>query len=124
MTSVYKKPTFTGHYLNFQSRCSKQRKIGLIKTLYHRAQKISSPELLSNEIKTVKEILRKNEYPNNLIERVLNSKAERSNINVPSMEKCPVLLMLTYKRVKSNFIEKKDITEKTYLFAKPRIIYK
>ena len=107
MTSVYKKPTFTGHYLNFQSRCSKQRKIGLIKTLYHRAQKISSPELLSNEIKTVKEILRKNEYTNNLIERVLNSKAERSNTNVPSMEKCPVLLMLTYKRVKSNFIEKK-----------------
>ena len=44
LTSVYRKSNFTGQYLNFQSSCSKRRKIGLIKTLYHRAKNICSPE--------------------------------------------------------------------------------
>ena len=85
MTSVYRKPTFKKQYLNFQSCFSKRRKIGLIKTLYHRAQKISSPELLLNEIIIIKEILQKNGYPNNLSDRVLNSEAKRSNSNVLSI---------------------------------------
>ena len=34
ITSTFRKP-FTGQYLNFQSFCSKRRKIGMIKTLFH-----------------------------------------------------------------------------------------
>ena len=45
-TKAYRKPTCTNNYLNFLSFYSKHRKIGLIKTLYSRAQKICSPEFL------------------------------------------------------------------------------
>ena len=107
MILVYRKPTFTGQYLNCQS--CKWRKIGLIKTLYNIAQKISSPELLSNEIKVIKEILRKNGYPNTLIERVLNSEAKHSSSNVQSVEHIRVKPILF-----ENYI--KDITEKKNLF--------
>ena len=106
--------------------CTKQRKVGLLKTLYHRAQTISSPKLLLNEIKVIKELPLKNGYSNNLIERVLNSEAKRSNNNVPNVDKFLVLLVLPYIWVKYNLFEKniKEITENTYLAAKPRIIFK
>ena len=86
----------TGQYLNFQPCCGKQRKIGWIKKLYYRVQKISSPELLSNESKIIKEILQKNGYPNNLISRVLNTEAKLSSSNVLSVKKFAVLLILPY----------------------------
>ena len=70
LTSVYRKSSFTGQYLNFHSSCSNRRKIGLIITLYHRGKKISSPELFPKETKEIKKILLKNGYPNTLIERV------------------------------------------------------
>ena len=34
ITSIFRKP-FIGQYLNFQSYCSKRKKIGMIKTLFH-----------------------------------------------------------------------------------------
>ena len=37
LTSVYKKLSFIGQCLPFQSFCTKKRKINLIRTLYHRA---------------------------------------------------------------------------------------
>ena len=54
------------------------------------------------------------------------SEAKTSNSNVPSVEKCPVLLVLPYIGFKYKTFDKniKDIMEKTYFFAKPRIIFK
>ena len=40
LTTVYRKKTFTGCYLNFQSSCSLKRKIILIRNLYHRTHRI------------------------------------------------------------------------------------
>ena len=74
-TKVYRKPTFNNNYLNFQSFCSKRRKIGLIKTLYSRAQKICSPEYLSDEINNIKSILKLNGYPEMLVNRVIKSQS-------------------------------------------------
>ena len=50
LTSLYRKPSFTGQYLHFQSFCTRKRKINLIRTLYHRACMICSPEMLQIEI--------------------------------------------------------------------------
>ena len=49
LTSVYRKKTFTGFYLNFQLNRILKIKKNLIKTLCHRAYRICSPEMLSNE---------------------------------------------------------------------------
>ena len=125
-TKVYRKPTFNNNYLNFQSFCSKRRKIGLIKTLYSRAQKICSPEYLSDEINNIKSILKLNGYPEMLVNRVIKSQSTNSNIVKPyGPDKCPILLKLPYIGVESKLIEKKivDITSKTYHAVNPRVLF-
>ena len=70
LTTVCRKPTVTGQYLNFQSYCNKRRKTGLIKTLFNR---ICSPELFSEETNIIKHMLQKNGYPRTLVDRILTS---------------------------------------------------
>ena len=125
ITSIFRKP-FTGQYLNFQSYCSKRRKIGLIKTLFHRANKICSPEVFQNELKVIKELLIKNGYPNPLIDRVFKTELRRLKYTKPyGPEKCPVLLILPYVGEKSKQVERdiKNMTEKVYHASKPRVIF-
>ena len=78
ITKVYRKPTFTNNYLNFQSFCSNRRKFGLIKTLYSRAQKICSPEFLADELNNIKTILKLNGYPETLVNRIIKSQSIQS----------------------------------------------
>ena len=49
LTSVYRKKTFTGNYLNFHSFCSMKRKTNLIRTLCYQAHKICIRELFEDE---------------------------------------------------------------------------
>ena len=83
LTNFYRKTTFTGQYLHYQSFCSKKRKVNLIKTLYQRAYKICSKELLHSEVEQVKDILIKNGYPPDLIKRV--TKPYDNNLNKPKI---------------------------------------
>ena len=95
LTTVYRKTTFKDNYLNFQSHCNKWRKVGLIKTLYHRTYQICSPEFFNDEIKNIKEILRKNGYAETLVKRVIESQSKRMNhLKYFGRDKCPVVLQL------------------------------
>ena len=71
ITSIYRKRTFTGQYVNFQSHCSRKRKINLIKTLCHRAISICSPSTLEEEFKNLIRILTNNGYPEQLIKKTI-----------------------------------------------------
>ena len=100
ITSIFRKP-FTGQYLYFQSYCSKIRKIGLIKTLYHRANKICSPEVFQNELKVIKDLLINNGYSNPLTDKVFITNSNRLKYIKPyGPRKYPVLLILPYVGVK------------------------
>ena len=72
-TSIYRKPTFRGQYVRWDSFCDKRRKINLIKTLVHRANIICSVDKLPSEIEFIKSTLMTNGYPEGIINRVLNS---------------------------------------------------
>ena len=50
LTTVYRKTTLIGHYLNFQFYCSHRRKVVLINIMHHRDYNICSPEFLNDEI--------------------------------------------------------------------------
>ena len=50
ITSVYRKFTFTGQYIRWDSFGPKKRKTNFIGTLVHRALKICSPKKFSSEI--------------------------------------------------------------------------
>ena len=71
---VFRKPTFTGLLLNFSSICPKKWKTGLIHCLLSRAYCISSNwAIFSRELDYLKELFKKNGYPEQLFESCVNN---------------------------------------------------
>jgi predicted GIY-YIG superfamily endonuclease len=72
-TTLYHKPTFTGIYLNWTSLTAKRYKIGMIFGLLQRARKICSrDEDFEVEKTRLRSILKRNDYPDDEIEKVFN----------------------------------------------------
>ena len=92
---VYQKPTHTEQYLQWESRHSLSSKYSVIGTLTHRAKVVcTTPELLKDELKHLREALDKSKYPNWAISRVQNkvfnsnwedTRATNSNNNNPTL---------------------------------------
>ena len=97
ITSVNRKPTFSGLYTRWDSFCPQQHKINLIKTLVYHARMISSKCFIGDEIKFIKSTLSKNGYPLSILDGVVHDvmikfdRASRCTVN-----KCPVYLHLLY----------------------------
>ena len=71
--SVYRKKTFAGLLTNCLSYTSLSYKLGLIRTLIDRAYKINGTLLgFNKEVKKLSYIFKKNQYPERLINTVLN----------------------------------------------------
>ena len=65
ITSVYRKPTHTDRYLDFNSNHPKSDKCAVVRALTDRAKNVcSSPELLAEEMDHLGKVLRYNNYPN------------------------------------------------------------
>ena len=103
VTTVYRKPTFTGLYTSWDSFCSKRRKISIITTLTHRALMICSKETLTQEIEKIKELLLNNGYPTKLTETIIQNKIKsftdmQSQTDAPDKKskKTSVYLKLPY----------------------------
>ena len=101
-TTVYRKPTFTGLYLRWDSFVPKQYKKGLVKCLINRAWHICSClDSFYQEASYIKSILTSNGYPQNftqnLINRFIKSKfADKQKDKVYGPEKKPIYLYLPY----------------------------
>ena len=89
-TKVYRKPTFTGQYLRWESFTPIKRKASLVSTLVHCALKICSKSKLKEEINRIKEILLDNGYPEDFILKQISKKIKRFG------PECPVYLRVTY----------------------------
>jgi hypothetical protein len=77
-TTLYRKKTFTGVYLNWTSLTSKRYKISLIYCLLDRIWKICSEvEARETEIKNLRQILAQNDYPEHVVEREINKFIEK-----------------------------------------------
>ena len=61
--SIYKKPTFTGQYIRWNSFCPIKRKTNLTSTLVHRALVICSKSTLENEFSNIRSILMNHRLP-------------------------------------------------------------
>jgi hypothetical protein len=74
-TKVYRKPTHTGRYLNFNSNHTPHVKRGLIQSLHKRASVICQEHQdLCYEIRGLRHDLQLNGYPRGFIDSVINSK--------------------------------------------------
>ena len=97
ITSVYRKPTFTGQYIHWNSFGPKQRKTNLIDTLTHRALKICSKSTLKHELDNIRSILVQNDYPEFLIDSRISKKLLRfQQSNKEGSKKCPVYVKLPW----------------------------
>ena len=93
LTSVYKKPTFTGQYLRWNSFSPQNRKINLVGTFVHRAFIICSKSKLDPELGKIRSILLENGYLQHAINSTFKQKLKQLNSNpVHTVEKCPVYL--------------------------------
>ena len=97
-TSVYRKPTFSGLYMNWESFCPRSRKTNLVKTLVHRAVRICSAPRLPEELQFIKNIFLKNGYPEQLIQScILRKMSSLGREPLLGPRKCPVYLRLPWK---------------------------
>ena len=77
-TSLYRKPTFSGLYLNFKSFLPESYEKGLIQTLLHRAFVLCSGwETFHEEVTLLKNTFRKNQFPEHFIDRCTRSFLDR-----------------------------------------------
>ena len=84
ITTMYRKPTFTGVYLHWKSLTAVVYKINLIKCLLDRAWKIcSNYELFHQEILLLKEVLKKNDYPSSVIDKQIDKFLNKKLIQLP-----------------------------------------
>ena len=74
MTSVYRKPTFTGMCLQWDSYCPVKYKVGLVSCLVNRALHICSDAKL-NELQFMKELFLNNGYPIGVVNKFVSSRA-------------------------------------------------
>ena len=90
-TSIYRKPTFTGQYLRWESFSPLKRKISLISTLVHRALMICTKRRLNKKIERIKKISLDNGYPKNVINaQIIKKTAQFSTLKRFGPEKSPV----------------------------------
>ena len=110
LTSLHRKNTFTGLLTNFFSFTSFSYKIGLIRTLVDRAYRINNTLLKSNDdVKKLYFVLKKNQYPEYLISRVVNSylgNARSSKTSTSSTDITTAYFKLPYLKL-SNFTQGK-----------------
>ena len=126
-TAVYRKPTFTGQYLRWNSFSPQKRKLKLILTLTHRALKICSPDKLQPELGKITSILLANGYPDDVIKSAIAKKLKQFQEPITSgPEKCPVYLRLQWLESISTKFEKqvKAVVSNCFFVVEPRIIFK
>jgi len=79
-TTVYRKKTFTGVYLNWTSLTSRKYKIGVINCLAERAWRICTErEDKMCELNKLRAILARNDYPTEVVNQTINKFLERKN---------------------------------------------
>ena len=111
VTSVYRKPTFSGVFTNYESFIPAYQKRGLLHTLLHRSFSICWDFKTSHfEIDHLKTILIKNNYPLNFIDSCIKSflnKLYTPKVVVPNVPKRNVFVKLSFLGSTSFQIRKK-----------------
>ena len=73
VTNVYRKPTFTGMRLKWDSFCPVNYKIALIRCLVNRALRIYSVEKLSGELDFLRDMFLRNGFPAEIVDTYITT---------------------------------------------------
>ena len=79
-TSIYRKTTFTGDYIAFNSYSPIKQKINLINSLTYRAIKIYSERYLKSELENVRNIFKDLGYPLDIIDSTISKTKHKLSV--------------------------------------------
>ena len=118
LMSVHRKKTISGLLANFFSFTSYSYKISLIRTLVDRAYKINNTlASFNDDVKKLFHILKRNQYLESLINRVVKSyldNAQNSNTSASPTDASTIYFKLPFLSI-SNFTQRKvRMLAKTY----------
>ena len=98
LTSVYRKPTFNGLYLSWNSFAPRSRNLDLIRCLSYRSLNICCDSKIEDELKVIKEISINNRHPEEVIDDNIKLTVTRfkNKNNIFGPPKCPVYFRLPW----------------------------
>ena len=98
MTKIYKKPTHTNRYLNFNSAHFMSQKQGLVECLLKRAQSQLNSKHANKTLETLKimEALKKNDYPKWFLKRTVKSLKRKTNSSLANNRETKARIVLPY----------------------------
>ena len=123
VTSVYRKPTFTGLYIVWDSFCATLYKINLLRNLVDRARRLCSSSRLEQELEKLRALFRLNGYPESVIVKYVTETSPKKNAEVSTN---PVYLCLPWKGESvSRMVQRrvKSAVESNYHNVHIRFIY-
>ena len=126
VTSVYRKPTFTGQYLRCNTFSPTKRKTDLISTLVHRAFMICSKSKLEPELNKIRSIFINNGYPEDVITSTFQRKLKQLHARlIHSTDKCPVYLHVPRLGNVSTRFEKQisSAVKRCYFAVEPGVVF-
>ena len=95
-TTIYRKPTHTNQYINFQSNHSINIKSAIISTLVKRAINICHPSYLQLELDQIRDSLcTLNNYPKKFVDRIISSSLKPKPVK-PKEEKSGIWTTIPY----------------------------
>ena len=111
VTSVYRKPTFSGVYTHYSSFLPTIYKTGLVSTLLYRCHVICSDWLqIDQEIKKIKSFMLKNGYPSSILDHIVYKFLNKLHIKKPTAKQSTQKLfqiVLPHLGTYTNLLEKK-----------------
>lgn len=123
-TSVYRKGSWTGLYINYHSFVPFVYKVNLIKNLALRAHRLCSSDMIQSELMKIRETLFANGYPAPLLDRYLRQSSPDPVREGP--EKKQAFLKVPFVGDKAAAYLKRKISEvlRKYMSVRPVIIFK
>ena len=124
VTSVYRKPTFTGLYIVWDSFRAMSYKINLVRNLVDRARRLCSSQKLLEELDMLRSLFRLNGYPEIVISKFVPVVSPQSKMSLSDVK--PVYLRLPWKGelVSRNFQHQvKSAIESSYYDVSVRFVY-
>ena len=110
-TSVYRKPTFSGVFMHYESYLDQTYKKSLIDNLLFRCFSICTDYTLFHlEVENLREILKKNSYPSGIKEKSMKSFLNKLHVPkkvIPTVLKNELFIVLPYLRTLSSNLKRK-----------------
>jgi hypothetical protein len=127
VTSIYRKPTFSGEYVHWHSFTPLKRKTNIITCLVTRAVRICSPSKIDEEMENILNIFSNLCYPQHIVRSTMNRALQTSNRgDATARAKSPVYLRLPFLGpIMSRFDSTlRSAVKKAYDSVELRIVYK